>query len=251
MARKRQFDGINCVFKDDCKKYGTPDCHDPCWRQSEYFYLLDNSNLPEVLKTDVRIVAPKLELANFEKLDYFRYNINYFVSKGANIMISGPSGTGKTVWAGKIIREYMMLKAINNEYIQRCFFIHLPWYFSKLKSGFSNPDDSFDLVRKKLDTAPLVIWDDLSGVVSRSDFVIEELYTRFSIRTTAGYSNVVTSQFYKHQISEQFGAPIGSCFNKFEEISLRAPLLVKSPSLFNGLKHSEEALREMEEKRRD
>lgn len=184
----------DCPWGEDCEKFNTPECKFPCFQQDEYFYLLETSNLPEQFKDDV-IINPenRLDLIKFQALHNIKLDADYFVVDGENLSITGASGTGKTTWACKIMRQYMMYIAYNNGYVCRCIYVHLPTYIQKLKDSYGGIEDSrFKELRKQVETVPLVLWDDIDCVQNLKGALAEEIYCKFSIRSLNRLANICT-----------------------------------------------------------
>lgn len=202
---KREFEGKNCIFKNDCRRYNTEECCDPCWRQREFYFLLDNSNLPETQKDEIKLIPDKQDVNAFLYLDNIRENVIDFVKSGEGLYIHGPTGNGKTTWACKILKRYIMEKSIANGFEKRALFIRLPWYVRTIRQNISIKDEEFEQIRKELATIDLVVFDDVGAVAIKSDFVYDEVYSLISDRIDDGLCNIFTSNLTQEEISELLG----------------------------------------------
>ena len=190
---KYEFNPDSCVFIGDCKKYNTPECKDPCWRNREFQFLLNNSNLPEKHKKDTALIPMKEDLDVFEYLDYVRENIVEFVQQGYNLIIMGSPGNGKTVWSTKLIRRYIMEVSINNGFRQRALFVNLPNFITDMRHSISNHDDNFDQLRESMYDIDLLVLDDLGAVSLKNDFIHDEIYSIINYRIDNELCNIYTT----------------------------------------------------------
>lgn len=202
---KREFDGQNCVFKEDCIKYGTLDCKNPCWRQREFFFLLDNSNLPEKHKMDTKLIPAAQDLEAFEYLDYIRNNVQKFVNEGNNILIIGSTGNGKTTWATKILRRYLMECSIANGYEKRALFVNLTWFVTQLRHNIKSQDTGFSELRDELYDIDLLVLDDIGASKIDNGFIHDELFSIINFRADNGLSSIYTSNLSEKELIEVLG----------------------------------------------
>lgn len=232
--KRREYTKENCPWGEDCPHYLKDECQKPCFQQDEYFWLLESSNLPESLKDDI-IINPekKLDLENFQKLHYVKINVDYFVDDGANLFISGAPGTGKTVWAGKIMRQYMMYIAYNNGYVPRCLYIHIPTYIQSLKDSFGTSNEKLQELRRLMEVVPLIIWDEIDAIDNKS-FIIEDLYAKFSIRINNKLSNIFTSVKSKQDFMMGPGFKLAHYFSSCEEIRIISMKNMRGSSFFEN-----------------
>lgn len=205
-GNQRPFDSQNCVFKMDCIKYNTPDCKEPCYRQREYFWLLDNSNLPEKHKTDTRLIPSDEDLPVFEYLDYIRSHITDFVEGGNNLLIRGSTGTGKSCWSTKLIRQYLMEKSIGNGFQPRALFVNLPWFITEMKHNISNQREYFKDVRQGCYSIDLLVLDDIGATSVDSDFIHDEVYSIINGRVDSGLSTIFTTNLSDEELTKNLGA---------------------------------------------
>jgi DNA replication protein DnaC len=207
-VNQRSFDLQNCVFQKDCIKYNTPECKEPCWRQREFFWLLDNSNLPERHKEDTRLIPSDEDLPVFEYLDYIRTQILDFVDGGNNLLIRGATGTGKSCWSTKLLRQYLMEKSIANGFVKRALFVNIPWFVAEMKHNISNQSIYFKELREDCYTIDLLVLDDIGATSVNSDFIHDELYSIINQRADSGLSTIYTTNLSDEELEENLGARI-------------------------------------------
>lgn len=210
----REFNGENCVFINDCIKAHTDKCKDPCWRQREYYFLLDNSNLPERHKTDTPLYAADIDLPVFEYLAYVRDNMLKFVEGGNNLVIRGSTGTGKTCWSTKLLRAYLAQRSIGNEYNLRAIFMNIPSFVIELKKSFSS-DETFNIkefkkLRDSMLYLDLLILDDIGAVKLDKDYIHDEIYTIVNTRCDKGLSTIYTTNLTESELTDCLGVRVAN-----------------------------------------
>ena len=202
---KRPFEGPECVFKGDCLKYNTPDCFNPCWRQREFFFLLDNSNLPEKHKNDVKLIPAKEDLAAFEYLDHIRNNRDSVVGNGNALLITGATGTGKTTWATKLLRRYLMERSIGNGFIPRALFVNLTWFVTQARHNIGNPSPYFNGLRESMYEVELLVLDDIGNTKLDSSFIHDEIFAIINCRADSYLSSIYTSNLSEQELITNLG----------------------------------------------
>lgn len=205
ISSNRSFDSENCVFIGDCIKHNTPECKDPCFRQREYYFLLDNSNLPERYKEDIRLIPSSEDLPIFEYLDYLRIHIFDFVKGGHNLIIRGSTGTGKSCWASKLLKQYIAEISIGNGFIPRALFINLTWFIKELRHQIQEKTTYFSELNKLCYKADFLVIDDIGATGISSDFIHDEIYSIINQRIDDGLSIVYTTNLSDRELEDNLG----------------------------------------------
>ena len=191
-----------CEAGRNCKKYGTDECCDPCPRQRDYFWLLDNSNLPENYKFPQKLINYRDE-GDFEKYlsfnEYIKTETENFVNAGLTMFLCGPDSETMSIMAAKFMRYYMHEIAYGNNFRNACWYVNVPKYFSKVQKkifGDSyNSDPELILHRKMLETCPLVLWDNFSYLITcNKNIILDDIWGILCERTVQGYSNLIVSK---------------------------------------------------------
>lgn len=237
-----QFDGKNCVFMNDCIKYGTSDCKDPCWRQREWNWLLTHSYLPKKLQSDEKLIPIPKDLQVFEYLDYIKQNIVEFVKGGNNLLIQGSTGNGKTTWIGKLIRAYLMEVSISNGFTPRAIFLNIPWYSSEVKHAISENLPELKELRKRCGTIDLLAIDDIGATSLNSNFIHEEIYSIINQRVDNGLCTLYTTNLSTKELEENLGSRLcGRVLGISEIVTISSTVDLRRPdSEFSFKKFSED-----------
>mgnify|MGYP003325035744 CR=1 FL=1 len=154
----------NCPLKKDCNKdYGT----NVCSRMFVFFRALSVSGLnPKECKPFDPIVTPE-NVESFRRLQNISRNVDEFVEDGANLLLVGPTGTGKTRSAIKIMLNYLSYMSkvhpsrLIKQYDDETF---IPTIF--VVRGFDIPNtmldhDAYTKLRQHVLDADIVLFDDL------------------------------------------------------------------------------------------
>ena len=170
-----------------------------------------NAEIPKRYMEEIPL-TPKTEedLKSFNRLKIERENIDEFTKNGKNLLICSPvSGTGKTTWATKILKQYIdnrceEWKLANNG----CpgLFVDMYNLFFLKKSSFNNYETRtrvYDF-EKKIRTASLVVFDDicLSGL---SDFENSYISDLINYRISNNLSCIFTSNQTREKAEKFLG----------------------------------------------
>ena len=112
-----------------------------------------------------------------------------------NIMIVGPTGSGKTVITTKLIRQAQyMFKPIPQRFIW-CYSEYQDIYKSMPQVEFIEGLPSMDMLRKDTHIPKMVILDDLMTSMNKTN--LSELFTKGSHHTNTTIVNLVQNLFYE------------------------------------------------------
>lgn len=155
-------------------------------------YLIDNSGIPKSRQKPVSLRASECDYESFLLLADIKADIINFVENSENLYISSKkTGNGKTTWAIKLLLKYFDSIWAGNGFKVRGLFIHTPTFLLKCKD-FNNYDPEFEKVKQNLQTADLVVWDDI-GSMGLSSYDYSQLLMYIDIRNSNGLSNIYTS----------------------------------------------------------
>ncbi|MBO4542248.1 MAG: ATP-binding protein [Bacteroidales bacterium] len=131
-----------------------------------------------------------------------------FVNGGKNLVLySQNTGNGKTSWAIKLMLNYFSSIWNGNGFRTRGIFIHIPTYIIQKKNSFSEADEEFRELEKKLSLVDLLILDDL-GTNKMTEFDISLLTSIIDCRIINGKSTIVTTNCSKQELTKVLGARI-------------------------------------------
>ena len=197
-----------CWYKDVC--LADPSECELCIKYLEMAYLMDESNLPKARQKPQPLTAPDCDVEAYRRLGEIKSNILDFVQNGKNLYIaSGMSGNGKTSWAVKLMLKYFDEIWAGNGFNVRGVFVSVPTFLLKCKD-FKTEDPSFNLLKKRLLSADLVIWDDIAST-NMSAYDYSQLLMYVDARTFNCQSNIYTGNFPTlESLSDRVGSKVAS-----------------------------------------
>lgn len=153
-----------CWFKGNCTDESEVGCSSLCSRRSEFDYLINNSGIPDGM-LDKQILYPEsIDLPIFEELGNIKNNIESFVEDGEFLYLwSKKTGNSKSSWVIKMLKTYLAMIHIGNNFKDRAYFVYTPSLLL-LSKQFDNPER--EKLLKKLLTVDLVVLDDIGAVAS-------------------------------------------------------------------------------------
>ena len=169
------------------------------------FYLLNKSRLPKSKHRLLKLIPEKCDVEAFHQLNNLKTNILEFVKSGDSLCICSKNcGNGKTTWAIKLMQAFFNGVWFGNRYRTRAVFINVPNFMTKLRENISNKDEELEQLLTDLETADLVIWDDIAACTIK-EFDHLNLYSYIDGRILNEKSNIFTSNL----IGEAFKTAIG------------------------------------------
>ncbi len=210
MAYEYIFDVTKCWYIDVCNKFQTEECNASCIRYMEMDYLMQNSGIPKNRQYSVSLIPSKNDVQAFLTLKDIKDNIVEFVQNGESVYIySNNFGNGKTTWAIKLMQKYFDNVWAGNGFRCRGIFIHVPTFLTKIKEGISKKDEDFELLKSRLLTVDLVIWDDIAAT-KLGDFDHANLLTYIDQRKLQQLSNIYTGNLSQEQLQDALGNRLAS-----------------------------------------
>ena len=211
---------VDCFIKDTCKIYDnekescpyTNSEIKPCMRQYKINYLLDQALLSDAQKTRKALLLDvnKIDLQAFTDLSIIKNNIVSFAKNGDNVYIySKIPGNGKTSWAIKLIQSYVNRIWAESKLTCRVLFINVPKFLLALKASISNQSDYIDHINTYVNSADIVVWDDIGTKVA-TEFEHEHLLSLIDSRLLDNKSNIFTSNIIPNELSSFVGDRLAS-----------------------------------------
>ena len=211
---------VNCFIKDTCKIFNSEEdsCPyensevKPCMRQYKINYLLDQALLSDAQKIRKALLLDvnKIDLQAFTNLNIIKNNIEKKKKNGDNIYIySKIPGNGKTSWAIKLIQSYINKIWAESSLTCRVLFINVPKFLLALKASISNQSDYIDHINMYVNSADIVIWDDIGTKVA-TEFEHEHLLSLIDSRLLDNKSNIFTSNIIPNELSSFVGDRLAS-----------------------------------------
>lgn len=211
---------VECFIKDTCNIYDKDnDCCPymdtevrPCMRQYKINYLLDQALLSEAQKTRKALLLDvnKVDLQAFTDLNYIKTHIVSFAKNGNNVYIySKIPGNGKTSWAIKLIQSFINKVWAESKLTCRVLFINVPKFLLALKASISEQSDYIDHINQYVNSADIVVWDDIGTKVA-TEFEHEHLLSLIDSRLLDNKSNIFTSNIIPNELSSFVGDRLAS-----------------------------------------
>lgn len=210
MAYEYVFDPEKCWYNKVCSKYKTDDCTAGCIRYMEMDFLMQNSGIPRNRQYPVLLTPSKQDMDAFLTLRDIKDDIINFVKNGESVYIySDNFGNGKTTWAIKLMQKFFDDIWAGNGFRCRGIFIHVPTFLTKIKEGISRRDEDFEILKSRLMSVDLVIWDDIAAT-KLGDFDHANLLTYIDQRKLNQLSNIYTGNLPQDQLQDALGNRLSS-----------------------------------------
>lgn len=204
------FDGSKCWYHSACNKFGTDDCSAACIRYMEMHFLMSNSGIPVNRQYPVSLIPAKQDVDSFLVLRDIKDNIVEFVQRGESAYIySANFGNGKTTWAIKLLQKYFDEVWAGNGFRCRGIFVHVPTFLSKIRDGISKKDEDFELLKSRLPSVDIVVWDDIAAT-KLSDYDHANLLTYIDQRKLNALSNIYTGNLAQAELAAALGNRLAS-----------------------------------------
>lgn len=204
------FDKNKCWYTSACGKYETSECNASCIRYMEMDYLMQNSGIPRNRQYAVLLTPSKKDVQAFITLKEIKDDILNFVKNGESIYIySDNFGNGKTTWAIKLLQKYFDDIWVGNGFRCRGIFIHVPTFLTKIKEGISRRDEDFEILKSRLMSVDLVVWDDIAAT-KLGDFDHANLLTYIDQRKLQQLSNIYTGNLPQEELQDALGNRLSS-----------------------------------------
>ena len=158
----------------------------------------------------LRIDADGTDKDEFVRLSAIDKNIEDFVRKGENLYIhSRQCGNGKSSWALRMAIDYLNCIVDKTSLTCKVLYLNVPDYLMELKSNINEKSDFVYYVKKNIDKANLVIFDDI-GTKSATQFEADALQTIIDRRLANKKSNIYTSNLSDDELHSVLGDRLAS-----------------------------------------
>jgi DNA replication protein DnaC len=179
-----------CWFKGNCNIESKDNCGSGCSRYSEMHYLLNTSNIPDGMIEPNMLYPEEIDYEAFKTLASIKEDIENFVDKGNFLYLWGENcGSGKSSWVIKMLKTYLALKHIGNNFKDIAWFEYVPT-FMLLAKEFKSKDREEHI--EALMSRDLVILDDI-GCVATSKYDYSILISVIDSRYSNNKSTLFTS----------------------------------------------------------
>lgn len=204
----------NCYLINSCKLKSCNHIQDSdmCIRFFKIDFLFDKSLLSESAKKDIKLILDSdgTDRNEYEELSNIQTNIKSFIDNGNNLYIcSSTPGNGKTSWAIKLLKSYILKIWPEAKLECKCLFINVPKFLLELKSNISKKSDYIEYIQENILSADLVVWDDIA-TKSATEFEHEHLLSLIDNRLFNNKSNIFTSNILPQNLSLLVGDRLAS-----------------------------------------
>ena len=181
----------DCWYKEVCSY----DSCINCIRYAELKFLMEHSGIPKVRQKPVSLDPGVDYYAFCDLADIKDTIVDYVNRENTHLYIcSEETGNGKTSWAIKLLLKYFDEIWAGNGFRVRGYFQHVPALLNTLKD-FSNPHN---VLKKTLENADLVVWDDIAGA-KLSDYDIQQLLILLDNRIIEDKTNIYTGNLTSYE----------------------------------------------------
>ena len=189
----------NCWFKGSCPREARQGCDPNCNIQAEFSYLLNTSNIPKDHMKNTTLYPDDKDYEAFKTLATIKQDIESFVSDGRFLYIWSPiCGNSKTTWATKLLKTYLAVKCVGNNFADRGWFEYVP-SFLLLAKEFESPDERKEHIDNTM-KRDLVILDDI-GAVQNSNYDVSTLSNIIDYRYSNGLATIITGNIPPSDLS--------------------------------------------------
>lgn len=189
--------------------------------KAEYFFNQAGISNRHREKLPLHIDADGTDAKEFQRLSIIEKNIVDYVKEGKNLYIySQNAGNGKTSWAYRLARSYILQVCEKHTLGTIVLFISVPKFLLDLKSNISQHSDYIQHIMDNVFTADLVIWDDIGSKMG-TEFEVSNLLSIIDSRINTEKSNIYTSNLNQDELHIAIGDRLYSrIFNYSEKIQL-------------------------------
>lgn len=207
----------NCYLSSSCKlgECTYTELPNTCLRFFKIDFLFNKALLSENCKKDIKLIldADGTDQQEYEQLSNIQKNIKSFVSNGNNLYIcSNTPGNGKTSWAVKLLKAYLMKIWPESKLECKALFINVPRFLIELKSNISKKSEYIEYINEHITSVDLVVWDDIA-TKSATEFEHEHLLSLLDNRLFNKKSNIFTSNVMSNNLSTLIGDRLASRIN--------------------------------------
>lgn len=169
--------------------------------------LFDNALLTAAQRERIKLKLDEnmADKSAFDTLSTLERSITNAVDDGYNLYLwSLITGNGKTSWMLRLIQTYIHNTWYRTTKDCNVLFISVPRYLLAIKDNISNTNTYAEHIKKYVNSADLVIWDDI-GTKAATQFEHENLLSIIDSRIANGKSNFYTSNLTPADLHNSVG----------------------------------------------
>ena len=193
-----------CWFKGKCPKEKNSGCTNHCFIYQEFEYLINGSNIPADYMDSKVLYPMDVDYEAFTTLKQIQMDMDNFVKDGRTLYLwSSCLGNGKTSWAVKLLKTFLAMRCVGNNFKDLSYFIYTPTFLLDMKN-FSKTEERNALMENVMNRE-LVIVDDL-GAVQGSQYDLTNLSALIDKRYSSGLSTIYTSNLSVNNLDGCIGS---------------------------------------------
>jgi len=206
--------GNNCYISETCAKEKT--CSGCELQSSDAFCeklwrvdtLLENALLTweQRQRVDIQLEPSSPDVDVYRKLWRISQRVLDFASSGASLYMYSNThcGNGKTMWAIRMIQDYILNIWYKSDVTCKALFINVPRFLLESKSDFDNPSEYVTYIKNNIMNADIVVWDEIGNKLC-TQFEIDILLNLINMRTDARKANIYTSNLSGDELRGRVG----------------------------------------------
>lgn len=196
---------MNCLLAPNCPWSDSKRCNSTCFIKAEFDYLMENSNIPDGHKTFNEPIMPTNDdYEAFVTLRNIKQDIATFVSEGRFLYLwSNNTGNYKTTWAMKMVKTYLAVIAIGNNFRDRAWVEYIPT-FLLLSKNFEEVETRQYHIDRAMSN-DLVVLDDI-GAVQNTNYDITNLSSIIDYRYSNRLATIFTGNVSPNDLAKSLGA---------------------------------------------
>ena len=193
-----------CWFKGNCPREKKSGCKSYCSIFQEFDYLINNSNIPADYMKSKTLYPMDVDYEAFTTLKQIQLDIDNFVKDGRTLYLwSTQLGNGKSSWAVKLLKTFLAVRCVGNNFKDLAYFIYTPTFLLDMKN-FSKQEERNELMESVMNRE-LVVIDDL-GAVQGSQYDLTNLSALIDKRYSSGLATIYTSNLSVDNLDSCIGS---------------------------------------------
>ena len=160
---------MDCPISNRCNRYGSVTCSESfpyvnCFLKNKILSTFKESGLPLRYYDEIHLRCNRshVDFEAYQQLHSIQQKVNEFAYQGKAVFIySRNKGNGKSSWACKLLREFIIRFFVQNPEEHPPLFIDMRRFFSEFHPKSWSQTDYVQKIIRDVYDSPLVVWDDI------------------------------------------------------------------------------------------